>query len=137
MLGHGSTLLRPNRLLDQVKTHSDQSPRTSQTSEMEGSETKDLDSRPPRLMSETSETHVSEASKTLESKTSEFEALVSETLEFRDQGFEFITCDVILSIQVKCQALGNKESNTLSDGIWNSNAITTKSYLDLLRSKDG
>jgi hypothetical protein len=132
MLGHGSTLLRPNRLLDQVKAHSDQSPRTSQTSEMEGSETKDSDSRPPRPMSETSETHVSEAS-----KTSEFEALVSETLEFRDQGFEFITCDVILSIQVKCQALGNKESNTLSDGIWNSNAITTKSYLDLLRSKDG
>ena len=32
---------------------------------------------------------------------------------------------------------GNTELNTLSTGIRNSNAITTKSYLDLLRSRDG
>jgi hypothetical protein len=41
-------------------------------------------------MSETSVTHVSEAFETPESETFESEALVSETLEFRDQGFESI-----------------------------------------------
>jgi hypothetical protein len=35
-------------------------------------------------MSETSETHVSEAFETFEYETSEFEALVSKTLKFRD-----------------------------------------------------
>jgi hypothetical protein len=41
-------------------------------------------------MFKTSVTHVFEASETPESETSEFEAFVSETLEFRDQGFESI-----------------------------------------------
>jgi hypothetical protein len=42
------------------------------------------------LESKAFETHKSEASKTFESETSKFVALASETMEFRDQGFEFI-----------------------------------------------
>jgi hypothetical protein len=65
-------------------------PRPGLGSEMEGSETKDSNLRPPRLMSETFETHVSEASETVEFETSESEALTSETLECRDRRLEFI-----------------------------------------------
>ena len=39
---------------------------------------------------EASETHVSEASETFEPETSESEALISETLKFRDCGFKSI-----------------------------------------------
>jgi hypothetical protein len=65
-----------------------------------------------------------EASETTKSETSESEALVSETLEFRDRGCESIriTCDVILSIQFKCRAPGNSKSDILSTRVQNSSA---------------
>ena len=93
----------------------------------------------PRTKFKTFENLGSEAYKTHVSETSESEALVSETLEFRDRGFKFywIIDDVILSIQFKSQAPRNMELDTLSAEIQNSKAITTKSYLDLLRSRDG
>jgi hypothetical protein len=84
----------PYSLLGQVKVHLRQNPRMSQVSNFRDSvsgleppgprtqirDVRDLCPRP----------YVSEASKTIESKTSEFEALVSESLKFRDREFESV-----------------------------------------------
>ena len=119
LLGHGSIFVRPNSSPAQAKAQEYLKPRDSET--------------------EGSETFESEASETFESETSKFKALASETLQFRDQGFEFIwmTCDLILSMKFKWRAPKITESDTLYARIRNTNVITTKCYLDLSWSWDG
>ena len=139
VLGHESKFLKPSNTQAQVKTQESQSPRSYQALSLRGqvSNPRRNDSR-PRAQFDTSEALESKASETFKSEDFESEALTSKILEFRDWGCKFIwmMCGVILSIQFKCQIPENTESNTLSTGIRNSNAITTKSYLDLLRSRD-
>ena len=112
VLGHESTFLKLSNSQAQVKAQESQSLRSSQASSLRD-QASDPRWKDPRLRarfdtskaleSEASETHMSEASKTFESEDFEFEALTSETLEFRDCGFKpiWIMCDIILSTQFK------------------------------------
>jgi hypothetical protein len=80
MLGHGSNFDRPNKAQEHLR------PRASKTR----SQIQDRRILNQGLEFETSESEASETSEFEASETSEFEVLASETLESRDQGFEFI-----------------------------------------------
>jgi hypothetical protein len=81
----GPIVHRPKSKPRKVRAREHLWPRASETR----SQIRDGRIRDQGLKFETSKTLESEASKTFQSETSEFEALVSETLEFRDWGFEF------------------------------------------------
>ena len=98
-------------------------PRKVKTWEPSGPEPPRRKDPRPRTQFDASETLESKASETYVSEASELE-----TLEFRDWGFKFIwmMCDAILSIQFKCRIPENTESDTLSAGIQNLNAINSQ-----------